>query len=98
MIEESRLGSLHQALQPRLQELDARRVRIRNAIVGGVVSVLLGIKACSTAFEPPQSLASHPAWRFGPLVLLALMLVCFGLAVFRFLVPGITGYLNYRAH
>jgi hypothetical protein len=89
---------LYQTLQPRLQELDARRVRIRNAIIGGIVSVLLGIQSCSLAFEPPGFVAAHPAARFAPPAFLALMLFCFGLAFVRFLIPGVTGYLNYRAH
>jgi hypothetical protein len=62
------------------------------------VSVLLGIQSCSLAFEPPGFVATHPAARFGPPVFLALMLFCFGLAIVRFLIPGVTGYLNYRAH
>jgi hypothetical protein len=98
MIDDGRLRSLYQTLQPRLQELDRRRVRIRNTIIGGVVCVALGVKSCSLASQPPQFVAMHPAARFAPPVLWALMLLCFGLAFFRFLIPGVIAYMNYRAH
>ncbi len=95
---DSRLRALYQTLQPRLQELDARRVKIRNTIVAGVVTAALGVSSCVTAFDPPAFLASQPAWRFGPMAFALLTLFLFGLAVARMLVPGVTGYRNYRAH
>jgi hypothetical protein len=43
MIDDDRLRSLYQTLGPRLQDLNTRRVRIRNTIIGGVVTMLLGV-------------------------------------------------------
>src|SRR5262245_33952937 len=93
----SRLRALYQTLAPRLQELDARRVKIRNTIIGGVVTAALGVGSCVTAFDPPSFLAAQPAWRFGPMAFALLTLFLFGFAIVRMLAPGVTGYKNYRA-
>jgi hypothetical protein len=91
------IPGLFEQLQPALQALEQRRRSLRNAIAGGVLLALLGVGSCLTAADPPSGLAELPGWRFGPLALSLFALACFGLAFVRFLVPGLTGYVNYRA-
>lgn len=95
---DSRLRSLHASLQPQLQALEGRRLRLRNLTVAGVVCAALGAWSCYTAFSPPPALLARPEWRYGPLFFSLLGLVCIGLAIGRCLVPGVVGYVNYRAH
>ena len=83
-------------LKPRLQQLESRRHGLRNTIIGGVVVAALGAGSCWTVFDPGQ-LQSQSWWRYGPMLFGLLSLVCFGVAISRFLVPGFTGYMNYRA-
>lgn len=98
MRSDQRIQGLFESLRPRLAALDERRRRLRNTVVGGVVVAALGVGSCSFAFDPPPALAEGALARFGPLAFAALSLVCFGFAFARFLVPGITGHVNYRAH
>jgi hypothetical protein len=97
MLESVSIALLFEQLQPRLRLLEDRRRGLRNTIVGGVALALLGVGACVTAADPPSTLSQHAAWRYGPLVLSLLALGCFGVGFARFLVPGVTGYVNYRA-
>lgn len=97
MPEGSAIPGLFERLQPRLQALEERRRRLRNTIIGGVVLANLGIGSCITAVDAPFGLAQLPAWRYGPLFFALLALTCFGVAFSRFLVPGVTGYVNYRS-
>jgi hypothetical protein len=83
-------------LKPRLSELESRRFGLQRTIIGGILVALLGVGSCSTAYNP-GSLASLPWWRYGPLLFGLLSLTCFGLAISRFLMPGFTGYVSYRA-
>lgn len=97
-MERARIEGLYQSsLLPRLEQLETRRKALRNTVIGGVALGAAGAGSCVTAFDPPQSLARLEAWRYGPFVLALAAIACFGLAVSRFLVPGVLGYLNYRA-
>lgn len=97
MPNDNRIRGLFERLRPQLQRLEDRRRSLRNTIIGGVVLAALGVGSCATAFDPPFGLAQLPFWRQGPLAFALLSLACFGLAFVRFLVPGVTGYVNYRA-
>lgn len=88
---------LYETLKPRLDALEGRRKALRNLIIGGLVSVGLGVGSCVTAIDLPQSIAELPQSRFAPAAFAALALFLVGVAFSRFLIPGITGFANYRA-
>ncbi len=83
-------------LRPRLAALEARRRGLQKTIIGGVLVAALGMGSCVYVFDPGD-LQAQAWWRFGPLLFGGFSVFCFGIAISRFLMPGIAGHMGYRA-
>jgi hypothetical protein len=90
-------GLFESRLRPKIEALDGRRRQVRNTIIGGVAVALLGVGSCITAFDPPSELTQSSLGRFAPFGAGLVALVFFGVALARFLVPGMSAYLSLRA-
>jgi len=90
-------GLFESKLRPRIEALEDRRRSVRNTIIGGIVLALLGAGSCITALDPPSQLTESSSGRYAPFGAGFLALVFFGVAIARFLVPGMGAYLSLRA-
>ena len=86
----------HSTLEPRIRALEALRLSLRGYITKGLtcIGIPFGLFFLSDLFTHGLSRAATIAVNVGSF---ALIFVGVAVAGFKFLMPGITAYANYRA-